>query len=767
MNGKSLCVLAIVISLLSVAFCEEASEKHEFQAEVSSLMNILVHSLYSEKEVFLRELLSNAADALDKLHYLSLTEPEKVEKGELAIHIDIDTANNRLVIEDNGIGMTRDELSHALGTIAESGTKRFIQSLRDKEVGASANDLIGQFGVGFYSAFLAAHTVTVETVSYTESEASCHTWESVADTGSYTIAHTPDCGIERGTRITLHLRDDAREYATEYRVKMLVGTYSEFLAFPIYLSTDGKPYDRLNTKPVLWRRQPSDITDEEYNQFFKDTVKDSRQQDPLNWMHFTGEGDVTFSSLVYIPSEAPIHIKEEDKAPSLKVYAKRVFIGADMNGLLPQWASFVRGIIDCDDIDLNVSREMVQGSRQVRAIGRKIVFNLLNRLNKMAQAVDAALIGLEEGEEPQDQDFYTFYFHFAKNLKLGVIQDEARRPKLLNLLRYPSTHAPVARDIIDGRSMVSFEDYVARAPEGQKSIYYAAGENLDALRRSPFLERLTALGVEVLFLTDSLDEYVVQNLRMYTDEDGNNWHFSNVAKEAVDLSFLEEAPTHTLPEGLVALVSNYLLDLLENRKVERVAVSQRLTDSAAVVVSPGLALSANQQRIMRSQTMNDVRMMSIFENMKRVLEINVDHPVVTNLAYKTALLFTEATEGMNDEEKADALRHPLSVVRDETLLAEADVLYETAMVQSGFPIEDAMRYSNSVYQLLGQNLVYQVRDKVDGMADIDAALLETMAIIEEQDKADEEEEVVDEDIIVGDDEFEEVYEEADLAHDEL
>ncbi|XP_077224067.1 heat shock protein 90-6, mitochondrial-like isoform X2 [Tasmannia lanceolata] len=537
------------------------AEKYEYQAEVSRLMDLIVHSLYSNKEVFLRELVSNASDALDKLRFLSVTEPELLKDTfDLDIRIQTDKDNGVITITDTGIGMTRQELVDCLGTIAQSGTAKFLQAMKESKDAGSDNNLIGQFGVGFYSTFLVSDRVVVSTKSPKSDKQ--YIWEGEANAGSYTIREEtdPEKLIPRGTRLTLYLKRDDKGFAHPERIQNLVKNYSQFVSFPIYTwqekgftkevevdedpaevkkdeAEDAKTEKKKKTKTVverywdweltnetkpIWLRNPKEVTTEEYNEFYKKTFNE--YLDPLASSHFTTEGEVEFRSILFVPATAPMGREDviNPKTKNIKLYVKRVFISDDFDGeLFPRYLSFVKGVVDCNDLPLFASRETLQESRIVR-IMRKIL---------VRKALDMILgISMSENKD----EYEKFWANFGKNMKLGCIEDNENQKRIAPLLRFFSSHGE--------EELISLDEYVERMKPEQKDIYFIASNNLKSARNTPFFERLLEKDLEVMFLIDPIDEVAIQNLKTYK---GKN--FVDIRKEDLDLGDKNEE-TQLKPE---------------------------------------------------------------------------------------------------------------------------------------------------------------------------------------------------------------------------
>ncbi|KAH0455695.1 hypothetical protein IEQ34_015727 [Dendrobium chrysotoxum] len=666
------------------------SEKYEYQAEVSRLMDLIVHSLYSNKEVFLRELISNASDALDKLRYLSVTQPELLRDAvDLDIRIHTDKDNGIITLTDSGIGMTRQELVDCLGTIAQSGTAKFFKALKDsKEAGADSN-LIGQFGVGFYSAFLVADKVVVSTKS-PKSEKQ-FVWEGEANANSYTIREETDQDklIPRGTRITLYLKRDDKGFAHPERIESLIKNYSQFVSFPIYTwkekgftkeveieeepteaqkdaEEDGSVEKKKKTKKVIekywdWElinetqpiwvsalrlRNPKDVTTDEYNEFYKKTFNE--YLDPLASSHFTTEGEVEFRSILFVPP-----VKKEDmlntKTKNIRLYVKRVFISDDFDGeLFPRYLSFVKGVVDSNDLPLNVSREILQESRIVRIMRKRLV----------RKAFDM-ILGISLSENRDDYD--KFWDNFGKFLKLGCIEDHPNHKRIAPLLRFFSSQSE--------DELISLDEYVESMKQEQKDIYYIAADSLTSAKNAPFLEKLSQKDFEVLFLVDPMDELAIQNLKSYKEK-----NFVDISKEDLDLGDKDEEKEKEIKQEFVQ-TCDWIKKQLGD-KVASVQISNRLSSSPCVLVSGKFGWSANMERLMKAQTLGDTSSLE-FMRSRRVFEINPEHPIIKNLKV--------ASKSYPDD--PDALR-------------TIDLLYDTALIASGFTPDNPGELGGKIYEMM-------------------------------------------------------------------
>lgn len=606
-------------------------EQKKFKTEVSELLQLIIHSLYSHKEIFLRELVSNSSDALDKLKYLTLTD-EKLKDLSFDPRIDISFTEEgdkkTLTISDNGLGMNHDDLGDNLGTIASSGTKKFLSSLTDDQ--KKDSNLIGQFGVGFYSAFMVADKV--EVVSRKAGEEQAWKWSSTGK-GSYSLEEA--VRDSHGSTITLYLNDEGNEYANRWQIEQLVKKYSDHIAYPIFLSYDQTNYDdkkkdkegnaqknvehkveQINSSSALWRRSKSELTDEQYKEFYKQSSYDS--EEPLFYVHTRAEGSSEYITLFYIPSKAPFDLYHADYRPGVKLYVKRVYITDDDKELLPSYLRFVRGVIDSEDLPLNVSREILQQNRVMSAIRNASVKKLLGEFQKTSE---------------QNPDLYAkFIEQYNRPLKEGLYSDYANRDALLELVRFKSSNQ---------EGYVSLASYKERMPSDQKSIYYIAGGKESTLKASPLLESYRKKGFEVLIMSDDIDDIVVGSIGTYKEVPLKAINKSGAVddlKEAKD-----EEPTKEA-KSLVKKIKKALGD-----KVKDVVVSSRLVDSPAVVVVDENDPSVQMQQILKSMGQGD------FEDVKPILEINVEDAMIKKI------------DASDDNEYIENL---CSVLLDQALLAE-------------------------------------------------------------------------------------------------
>ncbi|WP_297427500.1 molecular chaperone HtpG [uncultured Acinetobacter sp.] len=596
---------------------EANAQKHSFQAEVAQLLHLVTHSLYSNPEIFLRELISNASDACDKLRFEGINHPEYYENDpELHVRVTLDEENKRIIISDNGIGLTEAEAIEHLGTIAKSGTKDFMSKLSgDQKADAQ---LIGQFGVGFYSGFIVADKITVESRRAGVDASQGVRWVSQG-TGEFET-ETID-KPSRGTDIILHLREDATEYLNRFKVKQIINKYSDHISLPIempkqvwqqeeaaegeeakpgqYVTTD--EWEAINSASALWTRNKSEVTEEQYQEFYKNLTHDFAN--PLAWAHNRVEGSTEYTQLLYIPSKAPSNIFTREAKAGIKLYVKRVFIMDDADNLIPNYLRFVQGIVDSADLPLNVSRELLQESRDVKTIREGNARRILTMLD-----------GLAKSEDEKDQDnFKTFYREFASVLKEGLGEDVANRERILKLLRFATSN----NDDVS----TSLSDYKARMKEGQKAIYYVTAESLNAAKNSPQLELFKKKDIEVLLMTERVDEWAMEFVHEF---DGTA--LQNVAKGAVDLGDLQDAEEKQALEQaaeefkpVVEQLSSSLKD-----KTQEVRVTTRLVDSPACLVTPEGQLSPQLLRMLKDAG-------QAVPESKPILEINPSHPLVKKL----------------------------------------------------------------------------------------------------------------------------------------
>ena len=580
-----------------------SEEKLNFQAEVSRLLDIVANSLYSNKEIFLRELISNASDACDRLRYAAITEPGLIEgDADFRIDLSIDKAGGSVTIADNGIGMNRDELVENLGTIARSGTAAFMSELEGKKDDPS---LIGQFGVGFYSAFMVSDQVEVASRKAGEEQA----WQWTSDgKGSFTVVEAEEAPA-RGTRITMKLRKGEEEFLERSRLEKIVKTYSDHIAIPILFQggegEEGEAGDRLNSAAAIWTRLKSEIDDEQYKEFYHHVSHGF--DDPWMRLHFKAEGVIEYSGLIFIPSTRPFDLFDPARQHRVKLYVRRIFITEEAEDLLPSYLRFLRGVIDSEDLPLNVSREMLQNNPLLRKIRAGVVKRVLSELRKKA--------------EKAPEDYAAFWDNFGAVLKEGLYEDSDQRDAILDLVRFHSTKA---------EGLVSLADYVGRMMEGQEAIYYITGEDRDQLAKSPQLEGFAAKDVEVLLLTDPVDEFWLPTIGQYQEKP-----FKSVTRGGADLGKIgaekekDGAESETGQDdkedakGLDALIAFVRLTLKD--EVKDVRSSERLTESAVCLVADESDLDMHLERMLKQHKQLDAVS-------KRILEINPKHPLILSLA---------------------------------------------------------------------------------------------------------------------------------------
>ncbi|WP_430462055.1 molecular chaperone HtpG [Thalassolituus sp. LLYu03] len=606
-----------------------------FKTEVKQLLHLMIHSLYSNKEIFLRELISNASDACDKLRFEALQNDGLFEgDSELGVHIDFDADARTISIEDNGIGMNRDDVINHLGTIAKSGTAEFLSKLSGDQ--KKDSQLIGQFGVGFYSAFIVADKVTVETRRAGEAAAEGVRWESAGE-GDFTIEAIEKAN--RGTRITLHLKESETEFADNWRLRNLIKKYSDHIAVPVYLpqevgEEDGEGEKKeipeaVNQAKALWTRSKSDVSDDDYKEFYKHVSHDWNE--PLLWMHNKVEGKLDYTSLLYVPAKAPFDIWNREATRGLKLYVQRVFIMDDAEQFLPLYLRFVKGVLDSNDLSLNVSREILQQDKQVESLRAALVKRVLESLEKLAK------------NEPEK--YQTFWSEFGDVLKEGPAEDFANREKIARLFRFATTKSDGAAQV------VGLDEYVARMREGQKKIYYITGDNHAAVAASPHLEYFRTKGVEVLLLTDRVDEWMVGHL---TEFDGKM--FQDVTKGELDLDELadssEKEQQKALEETHKDLVERVQAALTGD--VKHVRVSSRLTDSPACLVVGQYDMGGHMRRLLEAAGQP-------VPEPETTLEINPAHPLIARL-----------------DKEADEARFAelVQIIHAQALLAEGSQLKE-------------------------------------------------------------------------------------------
>ena len=588
---------------------ETSKETLEFQTEARQILHLMTHSLYSNKEIFLRELVSNASDACDKLRFEALGNDDLYEgDGDLKITVDFDKDSNSITITDNGIGMSRDEIIENIGTIASSGTRKFLESLTGDQ--AKYAQMIGQFGVGFYSSFIVADKVTVTSRRAGQDKAEAVRWESDGQ-GSFTLENTEM--DSRGTVVTLHLKDDEKEFADNFRLRNIIKQYSDHISLPINMlkidygtdedkeeKKDAEPeYERVNSASALWARDKKDITDDEYKEFYKHVSHDF--QDPQSWIHNKVEGNQSYTSLFYIPANAPFDLYERDHKRGVKLYVKRVFIMDDAEHLMPNYLRFIKGVVDSDDLPLNVSREILQQNKVTERIRGASVKKILGKLESMAK--------------DQAEEYAAFWKTFGQVMKEGPIEDFANKERVAKLLRFASTETN------SEEQNVSLEDYVGRMKEEQEKIYYITAESFAAAKNSPHLEVFRKKCIEVLLLSDRVDEWLVAHL---TEFDGKS--LQSVARGDLDLGGIDDdegkAAREEADEAFKDVIERVKKSLGD--KISEARVSHRLTDSPSCLVLNDQDMSAQMQQILEAAG-------QYAPKAQPVLELNSEHKLVARL----------------------------------------------------------------------------------------------------------------------------------------
>ena len=630
--------------------------KYSFQAEINQLMSLIINSFYNNKDIFLRELISNASDAIDK-HRHECLQSGNTPISDYTIKLSPDKEMKTLTLEDNGIGMSKEDLINNLGTIARSGTRLFMENMKDTDT------MIGQFGVGFYSAFLVSDNVEV----YSSKDDGCHVWKSDAN-GSFTIEESD--AMPHGSKLVLHLKEDAHEYLSENKLKELVKKHNQFITYPIELlvtktkevevaeeeiesvkdaeeeeykdakdeiesveDTEEQPkktkcveytdFECINKEKPIWMKNPDEVSKEEYESFYKSITNDWDSY--LSVKHFSVEGQLEFTGLLYIPKRAPFDLFDETKKMNnVKLYVKRVFVTDESEHLLPEWLSFVKGIVDSNDLPLNISREYLQQNRSLKTIRK----NLIKK-------------SIELVSELEDSEFTSFYEEFSKNIKLGAYQDSQNRDKLLKLMRWPSINS----------DMMTFEEYIKTATD--KKIYYMCGDDVNNMKNSPFVEKFKKLDMDVLFMSEPIDEYLLQQVKEYSEH-----KLINVTKDGLNLS----ETTDSCEE-----LCKYMKECLGD-KVEKVIPSTILVDSPCCLVSSEYGWSANMERIMKAQALRSQHMNSMMSS-KKIMEINPEHAIIKNM-------------------------------KDNKSKNMVELLYDIASVGSGFTVNEPFQFSKRMYKVL-------------------------------------------------------------------
>jgi molecular chaperone HtpG len=697
------------------------SETFAFSADINQLLSLIINTFYSNKDVFLRELVSNASDALDKIRYKSLTEPSVLDSDpNLEIKISFDKENKRLIIQDSGIGMTKDDLIRNLGTIAKSGTKSFIESLA---AGADVS-MIGQFGVGFYSAYLVADKVVVISKNNDDEQ---YKWESTAG-GSFVVSKDDSIELKRGTAIILYIKEDMQSYLEESEVRKLIKKHNQFIDFPIYLQTektrtvddttvedssieevstqenesstkvedveDGEAvensddkkeekktrtekyneWEYLNQEKPIWNRNPKEVTHEEYASFYKAVSGDYEEHSEVS--HFSVEGQIEFKGILYIPKRAPFDMFDGGmkKANNIKLYVRRVFITDNCEDVVPEYLRFVKGVIDSEDLPLNISRETLQQNKIMKVIKKNVMKKCMDLFSKIS-----------EDSEKYDK----FYEQFGKNIKLGVHEDSANRSKLASFLRYETSKSDNVQSSLD--------DYVGRMKEGQKGIYYITGESKKAVINSPFLEKLRKRDIEVLFMVDPLDEYVTQQLKDYGDK-----KLICITKENLQLDDEDsEKESFEQTKKDFEKVCTYMKSVLGDN-VEKIVVSNRLDASPCVFVTSEYGWTANMQRIMKAQALRGNDMGGAMMN-KKIMEINPYNNIIKRIKERL------------EDEKNDGKR---------TLNDLIHLLYDVTLQSSGFTLDDPSTFSNRILKLI--NIGLGVDDEEENVEESNKSSEETV-----------------------------------------
>ncbi len=617
------------------------TETHSFQTEVQQLLHLMIHSLYSHKEIFLRELIANSSDACDRLRFASVQDASLMEDGEeLSITIAVDKEARTLTIEDNGIGMSHDEVIENLGTIASSGTRQFVESLSGDE--AKDATMIGQFGVGFYSVFMVADKVTVESRRAGESAASAIIWTSNGE-GEYQLESTKR--ENRGTRITLHMREDEDEFLETFRLRSIIEKYSDHITLPIRMKMDEEKdeLEQINKGAALWARAKSDISEEEYNNFY--TTLSYDPEPPMSVLHNRVEGKLEYTSLLYIPSKAPYDIWDREHRKGLKLYVRRIFIMDDAEHLMPPYLRFVKGLVDSADLPLNVSREFLQKNRAIDTIRSALVKKVLGELKKTA--------------DKKPEKYANFWKEFGKIIKEGVVDDHENKEKVAELLRFASTHYD------EDTQNVSLDDYISRMQDDQKEIYYVTADTWKAAATSPHLEIFRKKGIEVLLLSDPIDEWVVNHLIDYKKKS-----LKSVAKGGLELddseskeSKKEKKATEKKLKKLVEGIEKALGD-----RVKEVRISTRLTDSPSCLVADENDIGANMERLMKSMGQE-------IPGTAPIMEINPEHDLISYM----------------NEHKGE-------------LEDWSQVLYDQALISEGGKLEAPADYVRRINKLLTSKL---------------------------------------------------------------
>ena len=655
------------------------TETYAFSADINQLLSLIINAVYSNKEVFLRELISNASDALNKVKYESLKNPSYLDENDnLEIKISFDKTNKILFIKDTGIGMTKEELVNNLGTIASSGTKKFLESITN----TNGSQFIGQFGVGFYSGYLVADKIVVVSKHNDDEQ---YIWESTGN-GTFDIQRDEtDYQLKRGSILKLHLKEDMVEYLEDLKITELIRKHNQFIEFPIFVETqktreveidvdlesnkENEPpkepqkvnetyfeYDQVNKEKPIWCRNSKDVTEDEYSEFYKSMTGDYDSY--LDVSHFIVEGQVEFKGLLYIPKRSPIDLfdGQTKRKGMIKLYSRKVFITDDCEDILPEYLKFVRGVIETEDIPLNISRETLQQNKIIKLIGKNIMKKIFEMFNRISDDPDK---------------FRTFYEQYDKSIKLGIHEDSTYRNKLVPLLRYETSNS--------NGDLISFDDYIENMKSDQSSIYYIIAESVKAIVNSPFLEKLKSKNYEVIYMYDTLDEYITQQVKDYKDK-----KIVCITKENAEIENNEsEKEEYEKLKVEFKNVCDYLKSTFSD-DVEKVIVSNKLSDSPCVLSTSDFGWTANMQRILKAQTFNKPEMN--FMKGRKILEINPNNTIIQKIKYRLD----------NDQ-------------MDSELLNFVTLLYDITLQSSGFTIEDPSKFSNRVLKLIDNGLLTQTK----------------------------------------------------------
>lgn len=634
------------------------TETYAFSADINQLLSLIINAVYSNKEVFMRELISNASDALNKVRYESLTNPSYLDNdNNLEIKISFDKANRVLSIRDTGIGMTKEELVNNLGTIASSGTKKFLESLTDNR----GSQLIGQFGVGFYSGYLVADKIVVVSKHNDDEQ---YMWESTGN-GTFDVQlDTNDYELKRGSILMLYLKEDMSEYLEDTKITELIKKHNQFIEFPIFIETQKTrevelesqkvsetyfEFEQVNKEKPIWCRNNKDVSEDEYTEFYKSMTGDYDTY--LDVCHFTVEGQVEFKGLLYIPKRCPIDLfdGQTKRKGMIKLYSRKVFITDDCEDLLPEYMKFVRGVIETEDIPLNISRETLQQNKIIKLIGKHIMKKVFEMFNRISDDPDK---------------FRTFYEQYNKSIKLGVHEDSTYRNNLVPLLRYETSNS--------NGDLISLDDYVENMKTEQTSIYYITGESVKSVVNSPFLEKLRVKNYDVVYMCDPLDEYITQQVKDYKDK-----KLVCITKENMDMDDDKEEFEKSKIE--FKNVCDYMKSALSDQ-VEKVVISNKLSDSPCVLSTSEFGWTANMQRILKAQTFNKPEMN--FMMGRKVLEINPNNRIIQKIKYR-----------LDNEEMDSELSNLVAL------------LYDITLQSSGFTIEDPSIFTNRVLTLIDNGLI--------------------------------------------------------------